>query len=412
MIGGGAAYGSKERRLPALPGRSPAVLLLGLWAHVGSALAADAVDCASINLGRLDVALASGSSTFRTVEVNEGDTLAFTFRGDTYATGTITLVAGDGREQRLLHGPHATQVSYTAERSGAVRFRLATLGGKVATFITTCHPAHGSGAMVPDGLNVDLRAPLSFGATVLKDSAGASVITPNAPTLQWVGGEQSGKEAPASTSSRYGVNLKVQPTLMVGFLAQFDQASDPLLGVPALSEQPWVAGPVMSVLLGSGLSLDARAAWGLGDPLTGHAANRQAFDARLTSKQEAGPWRFSPSVGFAVAQEKLGTVGAGASDVLGLQTAESGRVEVRPEMAYRIDMGQSLYIEPKIMVGTFWSLGDATMAHHEPRGMAETGVTFGTAGGTQLQVGAGVEEGETRSETVWTGKVQLNIPLK
>jgi hypothetical protein len=375
---------------------------------MGGALAADAVDCAGINLGRLDVALASGSSTFRTVEMNEGDTLIFTFRGDTSATGTITMVADDGREHRLLYGPHATQVSYTAERSGAVRFRLAAQGAKVATFITACHPAHGSGAMAPDGLIVDMRAPLSFGATASKDGAGTTVIAPNAPTLLWVGGEQSGKEAPAGTSSTYGVNLKVQPALMVGFLAQFDQTGDPLLGVPALSEQPWVAGPVMSVLLGSGLSLDARAAWGLGDPASGRAANREAFDARLTSKQEAGPWRFSPSIGFVYAQEKLGA--ANATVVPGLQAADSGRVEVRPEMAYRIDMGQSLYIEPKVMVGTFWNLGDA--ATREPRHMAETGITFGTAGGTQLQVGGGIEEGETRSETVWTGKVQLNIPLK
>src|SRR5262249_30751144 len=169
-----------------------------------------------------------------------------------------------------------------------------------------------------------------------------------------------------------------------------------------------VAGPVMSVLLGSGLSLDARAAWGLADPVTGRAANREAFDARLTSKQEAGPWRFSPSIGFAYAQEKLGI--AGATVVPGLQPTDSGRVEVRPEMAYRIDMGQSLYIEPKIMLGTFWNLGDAMT--REPRHMAETGITFGAVGGTQLQVGGGVEEGETRSETVWTGKVQLNIPLK
>jgi hypothetical protein len=44
--------------------------------------------------------------------------------------------------------------------------------------------------------------------------------------------------------------------------------------------------------------------------------------------------------------------------------------------------------------------------------MAETGITFGTGDGTQLQVGGTVQEGEARAESVWTGKVQLNIPLK
>ena len=59
------------------------------------------------------------------------------------------------------------------------------------------------------------------------------------------------------------------------------------------------------------------------------------------------------------------------------------------------------------------NLGDAaTGTQHEPRNMAETGITFGAADGAQLQLGGGVQEGETRSDTVWTGKMQLNIPLK
>jgi hypothetical protein len=68
------------------------------------------------------------------------------------------------------------------------------------------------------------------------------------------------------------------------------------------------------------------------------------------------------------------------------------------------------------MVGTFWTLGDAAgtgmAGSHDPRAMAETGITFGTADGTQLQLGGTVQEGETRADSVWTGKVQLSIPLK
>jgi hypothetical protein len=348
-------------------------------------------------MGRLDVVLAPGSSTLRTVEMNGGDTLTFAFRADTRARGTITLVTGDGREQRLLYGPHATQVSHTAERSGAVRFRLATQGGRVATFVTTCSPAHGSGAMALDGLNLDMSVPYSFGATPSLDSAAATAATLKTATLQWLGGEQAGKEAPAHT---YGVSLKLQPAFTVGVQAQFDQANDPLLGPFSLSDQAWMAGPVTTVQLGGGLSLDARAAWGSAAPLVGHAADRHTLDARLTSKQEVGPWRFSPSIGFVHLQEP---------------TVESGRVDVKPEMAYRLDMGHSLYIEPKIMVGTFWNLGEAATAagaQHDARLMAETGITFGSVDGTRLQVGGGVQEGETRSDSVWSGKVQLNIPLK
>jgi hypothetical protein len=39
-------------------------------------------------------------------------------------------------------------------------------------------------------------------------------------------------------------------------------------------------------------------------------------------------------------------------------------------------------------------------------------ITVGTADGTKLQVGGSIEEGEARSDNVWSGKMQLNIPLK
>ena len=138
----------------------------------------------------------------------------------------------------------------------------------------------------------------------------------------------------------------------------------------------------------------------------------------LTSKQAAGPWRFSPSIGLSRVQEKLGTRQSNSLPMLaGQQTVELGRIDVKPEMAYRVDMGHSMFIEPKVMVGTFWNLGDASapgiaQSAHEARHMAETGITVGTADGTKLQVGGSIEEGETRADNVWSGKMQLNIPLK
>lgn len=421
MICGGAYY-SIARQLLGRPSLPITAFLFASLAHASVASAAETVDCASINLGRLDMALASGSSTLRAVEMSRGDTLAFTFRADARAKGTITLVAGDGREQRLLYGPTETQISYTAEQSGTVGFRLATQGGKTATFLTTCSPAiapdRNPDAAALDGLNIDMTVPLAFGATASKDHAATTVAAPAASGLQWLGAQQSGTEAPAST---YGVNLKLQPAIMIGMLAQFDRSGgDPLLGPPALSDQAWMAGPVTKVQLGTGLSLDARVAWGPTAPgpyATGHGADRQTLDARLVSKQEAGPWRFSPSIGLSHTQERLGTVVAPSADLPGQQTIESGRVDVKPEMAYRIDMGHSAFIEPRLMIGTFWNLGDAASgaalgAQHEARHMAETGVTVGASDGTKLQVGAGVQEGETRSDNVWSGRLQLNIPLK
>jgi hypothetical protein len=279
----------------------------------------------------------------------------------------------------------------------------------------TCNPARGAQTMALDDLNVDMSVPLSVGATASKGGPATTVAAPKSSTLQWLGGQQPGKDA---DPGKYGVNLKLQPALMIGVLAQFDQAPDSVLGSPALSDQPWLAGPVTSVQLGRSLSLDARLAWGPADPVAGHATDRQTVDARLTGKQEAGPWRFSPSIGFAHVQERLGAAVEHFDNAAGQRTAESGRVDVKPELAYRIDMGHAMYIEPRVMVGTYWPLGDAatagtaTGALHEARHMAETGITFGATDGAKLQVGGSVQESETGSDSVWSGKMQLNIPLK
>ena len=77
----------------------------------------------------------------------------------------------------------------------------------------------------------------------------------------------------------------------------------------------------------------------------------------------------------ATSQEKLGTPAIERSaDLVGQQTVESGRIDVKPEMAYRVDMGHSVFIEPKIMVGTFWNLGDAASWSH---GRAARGAAHG-----------------------------------
>src|SRR5690606_5099118 len=152
-------------------GRFLLILMVGVWAHASAASATEDIACASLNMGRLDVVLPRGSSERRTVEMNEGDTLTFTFRAQTRATGTVTLAAGDERERRVPRVPHGTQVSYTAARSGAVRFRLATKGEKIATFVTTCNPAGGSSALALGGLNVDMGLPLSLGIDSAQDAA-------------------------------------------------------------------------------------------------------------------------------------------------------------------------------------------------------------------------------------------------
>jgi hypothetical protein len=43
---------------------------------------------------------------------------------------------------------------------------------------------------------------------------------------------------------------------------------------------------------------------------------------------------------------------------------------------------------------------------------ADTGVTIGTGSGTKLEVGAGVEESAVNGLNMWSGRLQLSVPVK
>jgi hypothetical protein len=248
------------------------------------------------------------------------------------------------------------------------------------------------------------------------------------PRLKWEGAPANpvdpGGAGGAGAATSLGVKYKLQPDIMIGVLAQFEQAASAGPGGPSSSQQPWTAGPVATIQLAPGLALDARAAWGSSD--TGAAdrmlgitiLERRLLDAKLASTQTFGPWRFSPTVTFNYAEEKPeGSAGA-ARDALATRTTGAGRIAVTPEVAYRIEMPQAMFIEPKATIGSFWDIEDLsrlaphTAGHEEMRLKAGAGVTIGKTGGGKLEVGGGVEGGGPAAPDVWSGRLQLSVPLK
>ena len=89
-----------------------------------------------------------------------------------------------------------------------------------------------------------------------------------------------------------------------------------------------------------------------------------------------------------------------------------------PEFAYRIEMPQAMFIEPKAAIGSFWDIDALSRlaprgpAHEDMRLKAEAGVTIGSTAGSKLEVGGGVEGGGAAAPDVWTGRLQLSVPLK
>jgi hypothetical protein len=187
-------------------------------------------------------------------------------------------------------------------------------------------------------------------------------------------------------------------------------------------------GPVANLRLGGGLSLEALAAWGVTqvapDDMSARiiGAPRSMVSARLANVQAIGPWRFTPSLSVSHFQDTLVPAAVPAHSVAetmsGQHSVGFGRVDVGPEVAYRIDLDGPLFIEPRAAIGQFWSfdslsdLAPGSGQHVDPRVKAEAGVTVGASDGLKLQAAGSVEKGEVGVGDVWSGRLQLSVPMK
>ncbi len=214
---------------------------------------------------------------------------------------------------------------------------------------------------------------------------------------------------------------------MVGALAQVDQRHETMVGTPqTLSQHGWMAGPVANVKLAPGLTFDASAAWGVAEGASDELAARtvdvprRVVSARLANTQSFGPWRISPSVSVNHFYEAASVPAPAATHDNAVPYAAGGfgRVDVGPEFAYRVELDKSGYIEPRAALGTFWDfdssirLAPGAAGHNDMRLKAEAGVTIGATDGTKLQAGGAVEEGEPGAASVWSGRLQLSVPMQ
>ena len=92
------------------------------------------------------------------------------------------------------------------------------------------------------------------------------------------------------------------------------------------------------------------------------------------------------------------------------QTIGSGKVSIRPELSYRLNVDGSAFIEPKAAISSFWDIDSLTTlapgsGAEDVRLKAEAGVTFGMGTGTTLQA-TGAVQGTATAPT--SGVVDFN----
>jgi hypothetical protein len=420
------------------------------------------LDCASIGHRPLQVDLAGAASEIRHVALRPGETLRFTFEAEPGPFGILTLIEGTDSQRVLLVGPSGAAASFTAGKSGAFGFQFTKDGAVAGRFTVACAPAGqspggnaaapapatqpdgeaiDSGGLAADGLQIaDLDPSASAGglgelvpkgaAPGGQDNALAARQAGPGPQmkLQWLdqryrlAGPEGPQVDPNASGVEIGVNYKLQSILTIGALAQINPAAEMLLGGQrSLLDQGWMAGPVTTIRLAPGLVLDARAAWGEGqsglDEAAVAAAQRRLVSARLANEHAFGAWRFTPTVNFNYLQETLPGSGP-AAEAQAPHAGAGGRIDVGPLLAYRTDLTSSTYIEPRVVVGGFWDFEDLAKdaagpaGHPQMRLKAEAGLTFGFYDGPKLQALGALEAGDHETPDAWSGRLQLNVPLK
>ena len=151
-------------------------------------------------------------------------------------------------------------------------------------------------------------------------SLGTQSLTPNIDPNGWdiwVKGAWSQSESDTATNDLgllyLGVDYRVSPTLLVGFLTQFDWSEETdNIENNAVEGQGWMAGPYMVARLHKNLLFDGRAAWGQSEnDVSPFGTYTDQFDTtrwllrgQLTGDFKAGQLQLAPHVGVLYFEEK------------------------------------------------------------------------------------------------------------
>lgn len=434
------------------------LLLSGMTAAAAPLGMAQPIDCDAVNRGHLNVELSGSAYTTRAVTLKTGETLDIMFDAGSNVLGSLNLVGGVGSPRHLLSGPAGSAVTFVAQVPDTFAFEFAAEGEAASSFVVTCTSAgdsqeandqqrapHGADEVASDALDLwlpadpqalimELKARDAARGTTLSSSrtpkpvhGRTTIRTPDGLDL-WLGaqGQRYSLNAPtepppnadASALSEGGLKLELMPQIMVGALVQLDDQGDhTLYGPTSFNDRGWMAGPMTSLRLAPGISLDARAGWGESAPPTPFSAasggaEKRGVNARLVNTQAFGNWRLSSTMALDYLEQTRA-----ATDEPVPQTIGSGKVSIRPELSYRLNVDGSAFIEPKAAISSFWDIDSLTTlapgsGAEDVRLKAEAGVTFGMGTGTTLQATGAVQEGNSDGADVWSGRLQLKVPLK
>ncbi|AHB50333.1 hypothetical protein W911_14435 [Hyphomicrobium nitrativorans NL23] len=438
-----------------------AAVVAGVALNAGPAPAGDADGCEAINRGALDLSVAAGRSGTRDANLDQGDALAIAI--STEATAALSVdSASDGPE--TLHAGPASSVLFIAPRSGDYGFRVSAESGSGARLRVTCtSAAHARAerrlkdrrkaflaARDPDRMRIDRpRSEFNpFGETGLagapedgppRDITASFSLSELTAAMNpdqkrdpgildfWFEGrhlhydtvDMNARDTDGNLMVMYfGSKYMLGPDIMLGTLAQFDQAVEGA----GVSARGWMAGPYVSIRFGHGIVFDGRAAWGTADGLPRGimldtaTADRRLMRGTLRGTRPVAGWTFSPSVGLSYADDTPEFQGTSMSGAVA--SGGSGRLDFLPEVKRRFTLDSETYLEPRFAAGGFLAFEDfseitpgSVTAHPDLHWKAEAGVALGKKDSMSFEAKGGVETGGQTGADTWSGRLQLNMPL-
>lgn len=435
---------------------------------VAPASAAGGGGCAAANRGALNASVTTAAVT-RQLTLDAGDILTFSARSAPGATVSVGLVSGAGAPQTLIANASTAATSFKAPEATSYSFRFGASGGSSATITATCTSTHIAAANAafldrrkdllnarePDRIRID-RAPTPIAnpdkplsSSVAVDGDGRPTDVEFSVSLSEIAAATNGGKAPdpgivdfwlagrmqsyAATSSDMGTsdgNLgilylgtrsMIGPDIMVGALAQVDRGVETgKYNASEMTASGWMAGPYMSMKLGSGVVFDGRAAWGATENVVASPGiddtqtARRLVRGKLTGTREVSGWKVAPSVGLVYVEDAVRDSATGETKAAG-----TGKVEVLPEVSRRFAVNDETFIEPRAAVGAFVGFDEfsalnpavPSVGPTDVQLKAEAGLAVGVKDGSSLQATGGVESGTTTTPENWTGRLQLNVPL-
>lgn len=418
--------------------------------------------CDAANRGAINMQASPGGSAARQASLSQGETLTL----NVSTQGSAAVTVSDGAEARTLHSGRSSAVIFVAPSTSSYGFRLDADQAANASVSVTCSSVaqlNAERALInrrksllasrdPDRIRIDRPKTQAKAIDSLTpsqtDGALPREVTTSVSLSELASAMNLGQSHDSGIldfwfEGRYmtydtvdldarpndgnfsvmyfGTKYMLGPDIMLGYMAQFDQAIEQSRYSGQLAASGWMAGPYMSVRFGQGVVFDARAAWGTAENLPGvtvdtMSADRKLVRSTLRGTRQVGGWTVAPSVGLSYVEDTLAYQN---EDFMDSAPSGTGRLDVLPEMKRRFDLNSDTYVEPRVAAGGFLSFDDInrlgprgfTMSDPDLHWKAEAGVALGVKDSMNLQATGGVVTGGESAPDTWSGKLQLNMPL-